>query len=101
MNSHGLLLLLRYTFEGEMKEEGAQTGVLQFMGPAWVAWIVAGLLLNSLVSCKHHLPKLITDIMEYGKLRNRNRRTKASFLSMLSVPKRQVLVLFSNHAHYS
>ena len=75
--------------------EASQTGVLQFMVPAWIAWIVAGLVLNSLVTCKPHLPKFITDIMEYGKLRKKGAKT--NFLNWLSVPKRQGLILITSN----
>lgn len=51
------------------------TGVLPYMAPAWLAWILSGLLLNSVVHWKSSLPKFMRDIMEYGKLRNRIQTT--------------------------
>lgn len=62
-------------FLGLPAASSSLTGVLPYMAPAWLAWIFSGLLLNSLVHWKSYLPKLITDVMEYGKLRNRTQTT--------------------------
>lgn len=65
---------------------GSLTGVLPFMAPAWLAWIVSGVLLNLVVDYKAYLPSLIVDIMEYGKVRGRRRPEAA--VNLLSLPKR-------------
>ena len=60
-------------------------GVLPYVAPAWISLILAGLLLNSVLQCKSLLPRMVTDVMEYGKLRDTARGA-----SFLSVPKRWV-----------
>lgn len=62
------------------------TGILPFMAPAWLGWIVSGLLLHSMVDYKHYVPKLLLDILEYGKVRGGGR--SAGAVSLLSLPKR-------------
>lgn len=57
-------------------------GVLPFLVPIWLTWILLGLLLNAMVDLKRLIPKFITDIMEYGKTRS------AGSTELLSVPKR-------------
>ena len=59
------------------------TGVLRFMAPAWLVWILAVLLLHFLLGYKRYFPAIITGIMEYGKL-----RSKPGGLLQLSLPKR-------------
>lgn len=62
------------------------TGVLGLLAPAWVMWIVTGLLLNAVVQCKKNLPEIVRDVMEYGKLREGSRQK--AFSLALNVPKR-------------
>ena len=57
-------------------------GVLPFLAPVWLVWIILGLLLNALVDLKRLIPRPITDIMEYGKTRS------VGSTELLSVPKR-------------
>lgn len=72
------------------------TGVLPLLAPAWAVLIVSGLLLNSVLHWKAHLPKLVRDILEYGKLREK----KAT--SLLSLPKRcgWACVIYNDIAHH-
>lgn len=71
---------------GYFGSSSSLAGVLPLMAPAWVVWITSGLLLNSVVHYKAYLPKLITDIMEYGKLRKKTRGPAA--FNLFSLPKR-------------
>lgn len=54
---------------GLLGASGSLRGLLPYLRPAWILWIVAGLALNSVVSYKSYLPRVIVGIMEYGKLR--------------------------------
>ena len=67
----------------------SQVGILPFLAPIWVAWILAGIVLHLGVQWKRYLPYLITDIMEYGKCRERLERKK---ITVSSLPKRYYII---------
>lgn len=76
---------MRPNYFGFSTDSSFLEGVLPFMAPAWLAWIVSGLALNAVVHYKSHLPKAVTDIMEYGKLRKKQQALGT--LSLFSLPK--------------
>ena len=50
------------------------TGVLILLAPAWVLWILTGVLLNAGLSIKSHLPVIVRSVMEYGKVKKTSRK---------------------------
>ena len=52
---------------------GSLKGVLPLLAPAWVSLMACGVLLNAVLRYKSRLPKPLTDLMEYGKLRTGSR----------------------------
>jgi len=52
----------------------ALAGVLSLLAPAWVVWILAGIILNAGLSIKPYLPGLVRSMMEYGKVKKSSRK---------------------------
>lgn len=65
--------------------------LMDLLAPSWLVWIAAGILLHTVVKWKRFLPRVLRDVLEYGKLRSESSVDVAvgkPISRFLSVPKR-------------
>ena len=65
-------------------DRNSLTGFLGLLAPAWLLLIITGVVFHTVVSLKTSLPRIVRDVLEYGKVKQKPQKV----IFDLCVPKR-------------